>query len=121
MVLVWREACLAVRGKRIDLMEYKMMWIDRLYSHRLSCFSKVFSIYKAMGKKRHNQPQFARLRSHSIRLRSSSTFPLANVSESKADRAANPDGVNVKLRYLPPHNRCRMGIASTAFDGIQSR
>src|SRR5205085_6369843 len=48
-------------------------------------------------------------------------FSPANVSESKGDRVADPESRKRRLRSLPPHNRCRMGIASTASDGIQSR
>src|SRR6185295_12786774 len=38
-----------------------------------------------------------------------------------ADRAADPEWHKRRQSRLPPHNRCRMEIASTAFDGIQSR
>ena len=48
-------------------------------------------------------------------------FSLANVSESTEDRAADPEWHKRRPSLLPLHNRCRTGIASTAFDGIQSR
>ena len=50
-----------------------------------------------------------------------STFASATASESKGDRALDRELHKRKLHRLPPHNRCRMGIASTAFDGIQSK
>ena len=47
-------------------------------------------------------------------------FSYATASESRADRAADLEWHKRRLRRLPLHSRCRMGIASTASDGIQS-
>ena len=48
-------------------------------------------------------------------------FGRRRSSESRGDHAGDPEWHKRKLLRLPPHNRCRMGIASTASDGIQSR
>src|SRR5829696_720952 len=50
-----------------------------------------------------------------------SIFSSLTASESREDRAADPEWHKRRLRRLPPHNRCRMGIASIASDEIQSR
>ena len=52
---------------------------------------------------------------------SSPSFASATASESKVDRAADPEWHKRRPFRRPPHKRCRMEIASTAFDGIQSR
>jgi hypothetical protein len=54
-------------------------------------------------------------------LRGWSILSPANSSESRGDRAADPESHKRILRRRPPHNRCRMGIASTASYGIPNR
>jgi hypothetical protein len=57
----------------------------------------------------------------SLSLRTVLTFSPVNVSESRVDRAADPEWRKRRRHRLPSHNRCRTEIASIASDGIQSR
>ena len=49
------------------------------------------------------------------------TFSAVTASESKGDLAVNPEWHRRRPLRLPLHSKCRMGIASTASDEIQSR
>lgn len=110
---------------------------DSLLSFRSDLYLDAFSMWQAteshltfndavptrnaLERQTFNQRVPVQVCGESLMLRSSSILSPANASESRGDRAADREWHKRRPRRLPPHNRCRMGIASTASDGIKSR
>lgn len=103
-----------------DIMRFQLGMTPRSIFHFFSPPNNPIQSWKALGRQTSNQRLQNQVCGEVVEVRSSSILCSATAFESRGDRAADPEWRKRRLRRLPLHNRCRMGIAGRASDGIQS-